>query len=580
MILTGKPPFLGETALGTVLKAARAEVAGCHAQLDACGADAELVAVAKKCLAARPADRYANGEDVAAEVAAYRAGVERRLRAAERDRAVSAAEAREQRKRRKVQLALAGVVALVLAAGGTVAWYEDRRAAQRERADELAEADRKAERRREEVERAAERRMKAEQARRSVATDLRLAADLRGQYKFREAGAALAQAAEQAAGGAPERLGEVERARADLAFVVRLDDIRFRKWLWVPGDGGTGHFNEEAAPPEYRRAFAEHGSDLARTDPAEAARRIAASEVRAELVAAVDDWALYEPDAAWADGAAVARLAADVAPAAAPAALSVLATLMARQKLDPSPVLSAARARHPTDFELAFVLGRWHTLNGADGREIGPYEAARALRPGNVTVWLNLGCALHGRGDRDGALAAWREAVRLDPADAIARYDLGWALYDRGDVPGAVAAFEEAIRLDPKYARAHYELGVARNRRGDVAGAIRAWKEAARYDPRDPRATTNIGVAYAQQGKYPDALGCARAAIDADPKYANAHALLGIVLQQTGDVPGARAALTEAARLDPKKWGGLIANLPPLPLAPPPREVNRPFPNG
>ena len=39
--------------------------------------------------------------------------------------------------------------------------------------------------------------------------------------------------------------------------------------------------------------------------------------------------------------------------------------------------------------------------------------------------------------------------------------------------------------------------------------------------------------------------------------------------------PGARAALTEAARLDPR-WKGMLAKLPPpLPVAPPPREVVR-----
>src|SRR5262249_31781214 len=61
VVLTGRPPFWGETAMDTVLKAALAETGECLAALDMCGADAELVAVTKTCLAAAPADRPADG---------------------------------------------------------------------------------------------------------------------------------------------------------------------------------------------------------------------------------------------------------------------------------------------------------------------------------------------------------------------------------------------------------------------------------------------------------------------------------------------------------------------------------------
>ena len=73
-MLTGKPPFLGESVIDTILKAAQAELTECFAQLDASGADEDLVALAKRCLAGRPVGRPANGSEVAASVAAYRTG--------------------------------------------------------------------------------------------------------------------------------------------------------------------------------------------------------------------------------------------------------------------------------------------------------------------------------------------------------------------------------------------------------------------------------------------------------------------------------------------------------------------------
>ncbi len=141
-VLTRKPPFVGTDANDTWFMACLAELTACFARLDACGADAELVALAKRCLAANAADRFANGQEVAAAVGAYRAGVEARLQQAERDRAVSAAEAREQRKRRHVQLTLAGVVLLVAIGGGFATnWVQGKRANDRIAAEEKRQTD-------------------------------------------------------------------------------------------------------------------------------------------------------------------------------------------------------------------------------------------------------------------------------------------------------------------------------------------------------------------------------------------------------------------------------------------------------
>ncbi|MBN9118992.1 MAG: protein kinase, partial [Planctomycetes bacterium] len=167
VMLTGKPPFVGNSVLDTIVRAAGAELADIMAALDACGADGELVSLAKRCLAARAENRPASGEDVARAVAGYREGVDARLQQAERTRAAAEARAAEelntrreaearadaerakgaeQRKRRLVQLVLAGVVALVAIGSGIAANVvqkqrdSDRREADRRRADALVQA--------------------------------------------------------------------------------------------------------------------------------------------------------------------------------------------------------------------------------------------------------------------------------------------------------------------------------------------------------------------------------------------------------------------------------------------------------
>ena len=59
------------------------------ARLDVCGADSELVALARACLEARKEDRLPNAQAVADAVTAYQDGVREKLRQAELARAAT-----------------------------------------------------------------------------------------------------------------------------------------------------------------------------------------------------------------------------------------------------------------------------------------------------------------------------------------------------------------------------------------------------------------------------------------------------------------------------------------------------------
>jgi hypothetical protein len=77
--LTGLPPY---TEPGEVLAG---DVAGAFARLDGCGADAELIGLAKACLAPAPEARPADAAEVAGRVRRYRDGVAARQAQAERE---------------------------------------------------------------------------------------------------------------------------------------------------------------------------------------------------------------------------------------------------------------------------------------------------------------------------------------------------------------------------------------------------------------------------------------------------------------------------------------------------------------
>ncbi len=102
-ILTGKPPYLGRSGEEVRRKAANGDLADATARLDGCGADPELIALTKTCLVAEANDRPKDAQELADALAAYLNGVQERLQAAQRERAVAVAREAEQRKRRKVQ---------------------------------------------------------------------------------------------------------------------------------------------------------------------------------------------------------------------------------------------------------------------------------------------------------------------------------------------------------------------------------------------------------------------------------------------------------------------------------------------
>jgi hypothetical protein len=114
-------------------------------------------------------------------------------------------------------------------------------------------------------------------------------------------------------------------------------------------------------------------------------------------------------------------------------------------------------------------------------------EVQRALieeRPGDGSVWSDLGNLLALDGDREGAEQAYEEALRLDPESFDAHYNLGVLLLGNERFEAGQSHLRKATVLDPGSAWASYHLGTSLRERGKRADAIRAYAEAFRLDPR------------------------------------------------------------------------------------------------
>jgi WD40 repeat protein len=140
-LLTGRPPYHGPDAQR---QARQADLADAFAGLDRCGADAGLIALTKRCLAAEPGGRPRHAGEVAQAVAAYQGEVQERLRQAELGRAAAQARATAERRARRLTVGLAALLVLVFLAGfAGVSWQWRRAEGEYRRAVASAEAERR-----------------------------------------------------------------------------------------------------------------------------------------------------------------------------------------------------------------------------------------------------------------------------------------------------------------------------------------------------------------------------------------------------------------------------------------------------
>jgi serine/threonine-protein kinase len=564
-ILTGQPPFTGPNA-EAMRRAQAARLDDALGRLDGCGADAGLVGLARRCLEAEPWDRPREAGAVAAAVTAYQESVVERLRQAELAHAAEVArvaEARataaaERKARRRTRALAASLLALVTVASAGGLWVV------RLKGEQWADTAR----------------LEAER-RQAVEAALEKVVGLQKAARWKEAQAVLDQANERLGEAGPADLrARIGQSIADLALVVRLDDIRQKR-----ATVGGGYFDAQAADQGYAAAFRDAGLGPEEQEPEAVASRVRDSDIRDQLVAALDDWASvaagrprrswvlavargadpgawrdrFRDPAVWEDRAALERLAAELLvgqgeqlSAMSPQLLTALGNALLRVKADAVPLLKAAQKVHPGDFWLNLRLGTALVVADNPVEGIGFYRAAVALRPESEVAHNNLGVALSKNGQLDAAMQEYRTAIDLDRKYASPHNNLGAALQDKGQLDAAMQEYRTAIALDPKYATPHYNLGKALADKQQLDEAIREWRTAIALDPKDAMAHSNLGNALAGKGQLDEAIREWRTAIALDPKYASPHYNLGKALADKQQLDEAIREYRTAIALDPK----------------------------
>lgn len=131
---------------------------------------------------------------------------------------------------------------------------------------------------------------------------------------------------------------------------------------------------------------------------------------------------------------------------------------------------------------------------------IEDFSQAIVLNPNYAEAYYNRGTVRYVLGDNQGAIADYNEVLRINPNLFQAYVNRGNARDDSGDSQGAIADYNEALRINPSDSKAYYNRGVTRSRLGDMQAAIADYNEALRINP-------NYGLAYNARGNARAKLG-------------------------------------------------------------------------
>jgi serine/threonine-protein kinase len=472
-LLTGRPPFRGETSAETLLQVLIQQPVPPSRLNPKVPRDLETICL--HCLHKEPQRRYVTAAALAKDLDCFLHGET----ISARPEGSVARLARRIRRRPMLSAAvmLSTLLLIVLVGGGL--WVISERAAQR-RATAAADAA---------TERAAN-------------DDVQEMIQWLNKSAWPEAHAALERAKGRlGTRGSHELRQRMDKGQRELDLGLQLDAIVMGAY---DTRGGEVNF---ATGAELEAAFRDFGLGKVHEDPDIVASRIRESHIRNALVVALDQWVSFtgasdqmnwilaviqkaEPDSSdwrklasdpanWKDKTAFAKLLATtpVATRAIPILLA-LERQMTSKMLDTSACVKQLQLAYPGDFRVNLRMGGLLASNGKHEEAIRYFQAVLAVRPSSVFGYHTLGDSLQALGRYTEAVEQYKKLLELAPTRSSARAGLVTALWQMGQYEEANTHLRHLLAHDAAYVGRTYPLRAAMIQRGMVDEVLAAWKAA------------------------------------------------------------------------------------------------------
>ena len=174
--------------------------------------------------------------------------------------------------------------------------------------------------------------------------------------------------------------------------------------------------------------------------------------------------------------------------------------------------------------------------------------AAAALKDGNARL---------ARGDFNGAVAAFDDAIRLDPGQSAALGNRAFAYWRKGEIDRAIGDYSQAIELDPSNFTNRLNRAIAYNRVGEYERAVADLDRVIAAQPDNVEALNSRCWARAMLVHLQEALADCNDALKRRANDANILNSRGFVHLRLGRLDRAIADYNAALRAEPKLAGSL-----------------------
>ena len=231
-----------------------------------------------------------------------------------------------------------------------------------------------------------------------------------------------------------------------------------------------------------------------------------------------------------------------------------------RQFQDAVTLLETAVKTETNNPQLRFHLGRAFFASGNRVRAEAEWREALRLNPTFLAVQESLAGLMTDKGDWSQVETIAEAIIQANPNMPNGYLHRAAGRAGKGNRSGAEADLREAIRMAPQSALPRIRLGNVKAIGGKFGEAEKEFERALELDPSSTSALQGLVAVYQQQ-KLPAARAVARvnAQIAKAPNVSGHHAILGTAYELDRDPVNAEKAYTRAIELDVKNLQAILA---------------------
>ncbi len=237
---------------------------------------------------------------------------------------------------------------------------------------------------------------------------------------------------------------------------------------------------------------------------------------------------------------------------AAPDALAAARNLAGAGKIaEAIDAFSALLQADPRNVSAVLDLGTLLRQQGHARQAVQLYRSFAGQAAAPAELWVNLGNAEASLGEREAAIASYRQALTLKPDLAVAAGYLGRLLLAANRVAEALPFLRQAVNAMPRDAVLLEEFARALRLLERWGDAVMVQKRIAALKPTDPAAEAELARALVSAWQLRAGIAAADRTIARDPNNAVAWLTKAEALSRRGFTGESRRAFNRAAALQP-----------------------------